>query len=88
MTKVPSHLTTKSSWLWEGTNNTNLRLFLQAYDVDINDVYEIQFAKRSMKVFRYGNDESGRKFLIGDDAATRKPLTVRYRGGLTHNALS
>ncbi len=84
MIEVPAHLTHESSWLWEGSNQTNLRLFLQAYGIDVTDCYEIHFAKRWMKVFRYEKDEQGQRFKTDSgDVARLKPKTVQYRGGLT-----
>ncbi len=84
MIEVPARLTPSSSWLYESSNMTNLRLFLDTYQININDVYEIQFAKRWMKVSRYERDERGSKFMLdGGDIAKLKPKTVQYRGGLT-----
>ena len=62
---------------------TNLRLFLDTYQINLNDVYEIQFAKRWMKVFRYDTGEHGSRFTLDNGEVARlKPKTVQYRGGL------
>ncbi len=82
--KVPTRLTPGSGWFNEGSNQTQLRLFLSAYGVQMDDCYEIRFAKRWMEVRRYQSNKNGQRFL-GDDGevARREPVTFRYRSGLT-----
>ncbi len=82
--EVPIRLTSGSGWLDEGSNRTQLRLFLSAYGVQLDDCYEIRFAKRWMEVRRYERDKGGQRFVGEDGEVARKyPITFRYRSGLT-----
>ena len=63
---------------------SNLEGFLFAYGVELDDTYEIRFAKRWMKVYRWDRDKDGQRFVGSDnEPATRKPVTFQYRSGLT-----
>ena len=82
--KVPTRLTPGSGWFDEGSNMTQLRLFLQAYGVNLSDCYEIRFAKRWMEVRRYDSNKDGHRFVGDDgDVARREPVVYKYRSGLT-----
>jgi hypothetical protein len=65
--KVPSVLEPSDSWLWMDDNQRDLRLFLDAYGVDINDVFRIEFRKRSMSVYRYATDSGGHRSSTAED---------------------
>lgn len=82
--EVPTRLTPGSGWFNEGSNQTQLRLFLAAYGVQMDDCYEIRFSKRTMEVRRYELDKKGHKFLGEDnEVARREPAIFKYRSGLT-----
>ena len=82
--EVPARLTYGSGWLSEGTNRTGLRLFLQAYGINLDEVYEIEFAKKWMEVQRYDINKDGHKYVGNDnEVARREPVIFKYRSGLT-----
>ncbi len=88
--EVPTRLTPGSGWLHDGSNSTQLRLFLQAYGVQLDDCYEIRFAKRWMEVRRFEStkkheaDKNGMRYIGNDnEVAKREPAIFRYRSGLT-----
>jgi len=81
---VPTRITLGSEWLVEGSNKAQLREFLQAYGIKLNDCYEIRFAKRWMEVRRWGTNDEGKRYVNDDGQfARREPATFRYRPGLT-----
>jgi len=87
---VPTRLTPGSGWFKEGSNETQLRLFLQAYGVRMDDCYEIRFAKKWMEVRRFEStrkhesDKNGMRYIGTDlEVAIREPAIFRYRSGLT-----
>ena len=87
--KVPTRLTPGSGWFNEGSNETQLRVFLQAYGVQLDDCYEIRFSKRSMEVRRFEStkkhlsDKNGMRFIEDNEVARSESAFYRYRPGLT-----
>ena len=80
---VPRVLRPGHQWLKEGSNLISLRVFLKTHGVDIENVYEVEFGARTMKISRYQKDKMGHRFTAGDgEVAREKPLTVSYRAGL------
>lgn len=79
--KVPKLALPGDAWVTE--NQEELRVFLTAYAVDINDVYRIDFWKTRMTVYRYSRDSNGHRYISGDEVAKEPSKTFRYRGGLT-----
>ncbi len=68
---------------WVEKNQEELRLFLTAYGVEINDVFRIDFWKTRMTVHQYSKDSKGHHYISGGEVAKEDTQTFRYRGGLT-----
>ena len=79
--KVPRVLRAGDSWLNEYSNLRELTGLLDAYGVDVNDVYEIQFGRRSMQVYRWKVDEVGHRYMENGSVSQRAAESFSYRAG-------
>lgn len=79
---VPQSLKPGDQWLQDESNYIDLRLLLNAYDVNIYDCYEIAFGVTAMTVYRYKTIDENVRYIENGDVAREDPLTIRYRDGL------
>lgn len=65
-------------WLEADSNRLELEIFLDAYDLDINDVSSIEFWMAGMDVTVFVRDEDGH-FVVEDGDIVVKKMTRIYK---------
>ena len=76
--EVPRVLRPGSLWIGQGTNREDLRLFLQAHQVNIEDVFYLNFHVKSFLMRAYKRKLDGTYKLLNRDVESYS-ATISYR---------